>query len=99
MAEGIVTRHFPEYDHFGMNDLPRSVGQAVIGEWREVAGRLETLDAHDAHAALNLDVIYREVMSREIVSHRKEIAELLRQLADASERFYRANDWICILGM
>ncbi|MFZ4396090.1 MAG: hypothetical protein ACOYOU_10745 [Kiritimatiellia bacterium] len=28
MAEGIVTKHFPSYDHFGMNDISKKIASA-----------------------------------------------------------------------
>lgn len=37
MAEGIVTKHFPSYDHFGMNDISNKIGKEIITEWRTAA--------------------------------------------------------------
>jgi hypothetical protein len=35
MAEGIVAKHVPTYDHFSITDIPKEVGQKVIAEWRD----------------------------------------------------------------
>ena len=40
MAEGILTKHFPKYDHFSMNYIPKDIGQKIVAEWRDVADRL-----------------------------------------------------------
>ena len=33
-AEGIVIRHFPDYDHFSMNDIQSDVGLKITSAWR-----------------------------------------------------------------
>lgn len=40
MAEGIIARHCPAYDHFGPNEIPREVGLQIVAEWRAVAASL-----------------------------------------------------------
>jgi hypothetical protein len=99
MAEGIVAKHLPAYDHFEMNEIPRDVGLAITAEWRDVAAKLRALSPVEAHAALNLDASYHARLNEELSSHREEIAQLLRELAEECERFYLQGDWICVLGM
>jgi hypothetical protein len=99
MAEGIVTRHLPEYDHFGVNDIPRATGLAVIAEWRAAAAELPNLNESAVHRRLNLDASYRMWIGPEIARHRNEMVGLLRELADECEAFYGRGAWICVLGM
>lgn len=37
MAEPIFVRHDPEFDHYGMNDIERSVGMAIAADLRTAA--------------------------------------------------------------
>jgi hypothetical protein len=99
MAEGILAKHLPEYDHFGMNDVPKAIGLAVVAEWRRVAEALPGMSADEASDALNMVATYSSRLDDEVEEHRGEIATLLRELADACERFYERGDWVCILGM
>ena len=99
MAEGILSRHMPAYDHFGMNDIPRDIGLTVIADWRNAADFLGDLSPTEIHTALNLAASYHEQLESEIETHRVEIARLLRELADECEGFYRRSEWICVLGM
>ena len=55
MAEGIVVRHLPEYDHFDMNDIPRAVGLTIVADWRSAAAQLPVLNEDAAHHILNLE--------------------------------------------
>lgn len=98
VAEGILRKHFPEFDHYAMNDLPEEVGEKVIAEWRAVAAQLERLNPADARRALNLDGTDPE-LDRELATRRKEIARMLRELADECEKFYQQSEWICVLGI
>ena len=99
MAEGIVAKHVPKYDHFSMTDMPKEVGRKVIAEWREAADRLPAMTVEEAQAALNLQASYRERLDSELQSHRADVASMLRDLADACNEFYEREEWICILGI
>ncbi len=94
MAEGILVKHLPSYDHFAMNDLPKDIGRKVTTEWREVAGRLNSMSAEQAHTALNLGASYRartHPLNAEVIPHRAEIARMLSELADVSQRVPRLS--------
>jgi hypothetical protein len=99
MAEGILAKHLVDYDHFGTNDLPSEVGRRVTAEWREVAKRLCSMTAEQAHAALNLGASYTMRLDGEVIPHQAEIAHLLTALADACDGFYEQQEWVCILGV
>lgn len=99
IAEGIVTKHFPGYSHFGTNDISMDVGRAVIAEWRDVAGRLIAMSIEQVCDALHLEAAYRSYDVAEIDSHRSEIARMLNQLADGCEEFYEREEWVCVLGV
>jgi hypothetical protein len=99
MAEGIVARHVPNYDHFSMTDVPKEVGQKIVAEWREAAQDLADMSAEEIRTALNLVATYHERLESEVDAHKAEIANMLRELADACSEFYERGDWVCILGM
>ncbi len=99
MAEGIVAKHFVGYDHFGMNDIPRDIGQKITAEWRDIAARLEMMSIEQANVALNLKQSYRERLDGEITSHKAEIINMLQVLAEECDAFYKHDDFVCILGM
>lgn len=99
VAEGILRKHLPGYDHFAMNDMPREIGRKVTEDWRHVARRLNSMSPEEAHGALNLSASYRARLNAEIVPHKTEIASMLIELADACDDFYDREEWVCILGM
>lgn len=99
MAEGIVAKHVPTYDHFSMNDIPKDVGHRLIAELRDAADRLPAMSIEEAYTVLNLQPVYRERLGSELESHRAEIAQMLRDLADACSQFYEREEWVCILGL
>jgi hypothetical protein len=99
VAEGIVEMHFPSYDHLGMNDLPKEAVMKIISDWREVADRLPTLDRVDIQKEMNLVAPHFAGLASEIDSHRIEVSDFLRSLANECENFIQQNDWLCILGM
>jgi hypothetical protein len=99
MAEGIVAKHFPAYAHFAMNDIPKDIGEKVTAEWRDVADRMKYMHLEQIHAALNLDASYHQRLDIEVLSHKVEIANMLRAVADGCDEFYKQEEWVCILGM
>ena len=99
MAEGILSKHFPAYDHLGMNDVPREIGIRIIAEWREVARKLKEMTPSEAHRALELPNWYLPGLETEISAHWEEIAAMLHDISDECDCYYREGDWICILGM
>ncbi len=98
VTEGILAKHFPDFDHYAMNNLPEEIGEKVIAEWRDVANRLDRLDPAAARRALQL-VNDDPELDRELATRRHEIARMLRELADECEKFYQQSEWICVLGI
>lgn len=96
--EGIVTKHFPAYDHLSMNNIPKSLGFGIAAEWREVALRLEDMTAAETRSALNLPDWYGD-LDDELASRKTEISAMLRELADGVDDLCEREDWFCILGM
>lgn len=99
MAEGILAKHLPNYDHLSLNDLPRSTGSRVTAEWRDVAAHLDEMSPEEAREAPQLSEPWHEGLSAEILQHRTEIAGMLNQLADACDHFFEEQEWVCILGV
>ena len=99
MAEGVLAKHVPNYDHFSMTDVPKDAGLKVVAEWREIADRLADMSPQEVQGALKLAASYRDRLDSEVVAHSAEIAGMLRELAAACGSFYEREDWVCILGM
>jgi hypothetical protein len=98
LAEGIVTKHFPSYDHLSMNDIPKNLGRKIVADWRGAADRLAGMGAAETRSALNLPEWY-ERLDEELVSHKSEIGRMLQELADGVDEFCDKGDWFCILGV
>ena len=100
MAEGLIAKHVPEYDHLAMNDIPRDVGERITAEWREVAARLHEMTATQARNALNLQTACGDLLEAgEFATHRGDIATMLESLAEDCDAFYQRGEWVCILGV
>ncbi|MBO1436106.1 hypothetical protein [Meiothermus sp. CFH 77666] len=99
MAEGIIAKHLPTYNHFAVNEVPREVGQRIVDEWKGVASALGVVRPDEASRLLHLDLSYGMDMEKEISEHREAISTMLVGLATACTSFYESEDWICILGM
>ena len=99
LAEGILRRHLPSYDHYDMNDVPREVGLPVCAEWRVAASQLPGWAPSEAVERLGLNQVYLGGWEAELAAHGKEIARMLESLAEDVEGFYRQGDWVCILGI
>jgi hypothetical protein len=99
VAEGIVEKHFPDYDHMGMNDVPRHAAVKIISEWKAVADRLPGLDPSEIQREMNLVAPHFAGLAGEVESDRLEVSGFLRSLANECENFVQQSDWMCILGM
>jgi len=99
MAEGVVMKHFKDYDHFGMNDIPKKIGISISSEWLKVASMLETANQDEYQNLLNLDAVYREYMVSEVTENKSQIIKLLMELGNSFKQFYKNEKWVCILGM
>ncbi len=99
MAEGIVMKYFKDYDHFGMNDIPKEVGTLISSEWFRVATLLETANPYEYQELLNLDSVYRTYIETEVSENKEPITMLLLKLSNSFKQFYTSEDWVCILGM
>lgn len=99
MAEGIMIKHFKDYDHFAMNDIPKAIGLKIIDEWRQVADVLPDANPPEATNLLNLNAAFRVNLEEIAFTDREKIADMLRTLADECTSFYDSNGWVCVLGM
>jgi hypothetical protein len=99
VAEGIIERHFPSYDHMGMNDLPKSIVVDIIRDWRNAAERLQRLDQSEIERELNLTAPQYAGLGAEVAKNCQSVSDFLRTLANECETFLRKNEWLCILGM
>jgi len=98
LAEGIIMKHYSDYDHYGTNDIPKEVGMIITGEWREVSNQLNKMSNEQVRTVLNLGS-YGRLIDDEIALHKTEIIRMLSELADKIDEFYDKNNWVCILGI
>ncbi|HTF90752.1 MAG TPA: acetyl-CoA hydrolase/transferase C-terminal domain-containing protein [Planctomycetota bacterium] len=99
VAEGILGKHFPSYDHLAFQDIPRLVGKRVIAAWRDAAARIPQLSTAEIHSLLNLDSVPFGPDLVAIGRDRSLIAAMLNELADACDEFYERDEWVRILGV
>jgi len=98
MAEGIVMKHFKDYDHFGINDIPKEIGTLISSEWLQIASTLKSAEEAEYHELLNLDVVYHTYIITEFSENNESIINLLIELSKSFKQFYKAEKWVCILG-
>lgn len=89
VTEGIVRKHFPAYDHYGMNSIPEEQAHIIVAEWKNAAHALIT-SSEPVSELLGLG--YRD-------SDRTEIARFLQELAGICETFIESKSSFCILGL
>jgi len=99
VAEGIVLRHLPSFDHMSSNDIPASIGAAIIADWLAAADRLPKQTSSEASAELHLAEWFREPFHEDFVERRSEIVTMLRALAYDCRQFYSRSEWLCIIGV
>ncbi len=99
MAEGIILKHMPSYDHFDMNNIPKSIGLKILNEWIDASKNFENLTSLEIQEKLFIKDIYNTNMEKEIDDHRLEIKSMLQLLGDEIYRLYKKSNWVCILGM
>jgi len=92
IAEGIIRKHFPKYDPWGVTGLQRETGAEIAAEWRQAATQLKDMPLDAARVVPNLDVFPGRCYDAELVHFASEIAEMLTQLAGALDGFYRSSD-------
>ncbi len=99
VAEGIIMKHFKDYDHYGINNIPKEEGLSISSEWLHVASALKNAGKDECQKLLNLDVVYKKYMEAEVFENRASIIKLLVELSNSFEQFYKMEEWICILGV
>lgn len=99
MVEGIVAKHLSDYDHFGMNDIPRQSGLAIASDLRQAAAVLVAASATEVSELLALPDWLRARFDIELVQHRDEIRAMLVAIATRLEAAYQTEDFACILGV
>ncbi len=99
MAEGIIMKYFKDYNHFGMNDIPKEVGISISSEWRKVASALDNAPKEKYQELLNLKDTSRNDMLTEVLENKESIKKMLNELAYSFEQFYQTANWVCILGI
>jgi len=99
VAEGIVARHFAQYDHFGMNEIPRTIGSQIVRDWSVTAKHLPTMERDEALDALNIAQTFSKRLGDQVIPNRMEISAMLDELATEVGSYYEREEWVCILGL
>jgi hypothetical protein len=99
IAEGIIVRNFPEYDHFGMNDIPRFPGLMTASDLRRAACALGSAKSTEASGLLFIPDWLITAFTADLAGRRDEMQAMLTAIADVLEQAYRSKDHVCILGM
>jgi hypothetical protein len=97
VAEGIIGKHFPEFDHYGMNDIPEAVALSIVEDWRDAARALAShKTAVSAVLHLGQGNEYRE---GRLEADRARIAAMISDLAEACDAFTKEASGFCVLGL
>jgi hypothetical protein len=95
-AEGILRKHFPAYDPYDMQDIPKEVWHAIAADWASAADGLTCLSALEAMRRLGLKW---PLDPDEWSQHSQPVSAMLRALAQESLALGASEDWICVLGV
>ena len=98
-AEGAIRNHLPDYDHFGMNDIPQAIGVRIVHEWRHAADPISSGALKDVVAALDTRQIFSTTLVDRVQAQPEEIRDMLLGLAEVVEHFYETQDVISVLGV
>ena len=82
-----------------MNDHLKEIGTLISSEWHKVASALRAASEDEYQELLNLDVVYRANMTTEVIENIESIIKLLVDLGNSFEKFYKNEEWVCILDM
>jgi len=99
VTEGIFRTHFPEYDHFAMNDIPRGLGLEIVKDLRSAASALTSDPLELLAGRLRLEEWQSDYLREDLQHQRPEIATMMLQLADAMDAYYQEDEWACVLGV
>lgn len=99
MAEGIISKHNSDYDHFAFNDLNKQQGNLIIQDWKKAADLIDNNDLESALIVLNANDTYGSEMIDELKDFKDSIQQMLVGLCTFCEEHYRTNDWMCVLGV
>ncbi len=99
IAEGIIVKNLPEYDHFGMNDIPRIPGLMIASDLRRAACALGSAKSTEASGLLFIPDWLIAAFTADLSDRRDEMGVMLTAVADALEQAYQSKDHACILGM
>ena len=99
-AEGIIKRHYPEFDHYSMdNDVPSTIAGKIEDEWREASNKLYGKSVEEMINILGLEKTIRDSMKQDWIDESELITTMLRELSDWMKQFRQNQDWVCILGI
>jgi len=99
LLDGIIAKHFPSYDEYGINNIRLDVARKITADWREAAPCLTTSNLQDIVSILNLGQMRQDLVGPEIEAHRSEIATLLLNTAEFIEKCLETANWVNIDGL
>lgn len=99
MAEGIILKHFKDYDHMSENEIPKQTMMNIIREWKTAATLISKEDLENSWKILNGHQMYAAYLKDELKENIEQIKEMLIELAAECESFCRNDKWIFVLGV
>lgn len=99
IMKGIFLAHLPDFDHYGMNDIPRQTGLAIAHELRSVANVIMNENLHKVTTALHVNSRLLESHVQALSSHPREIQQMLLVVSTMLEQTYQTEDFVCVLGL
>jgi hypothetical protein len=98
LAEGILYKHFPNFDHYDINEIPDEAAYAIAREWAAASQHLSSAKAEAIGKLLHLPLADADTIS-EITTHRIAVSNMLKELSSACAAMARDAGMICILGV
>ena len=96
-AGGIISKHFPAYDPYAMQDIPKDVWHAISADWASAADKLTGLSDTEAKRLLGLE--WRQGPLTDLPQNSQQVCAMLRALARESLALSTTEEWLCVLGL
>lgn len=93
----IVRAHYPKFDPYMMQVVPRDAAKRIIADWKRLAEILPRAKPSDY--AVLLRTTDHEWIQEEVSTHKKNIVQLCDDLARSCTRFLETGKALLMLGV
>lgn len=94
VIEDIIKRHFKKYLHEEINNISRTKGRTIIGDFRDVSERVKGCTGKEILNVTGYTIDRSPKTVNELIKCKGQISRMLAGLADYMENVYDVNDWI-----